>query len=99
MSRQFECSMGDKGVCSIPDPAVVVVGGRVRAAGAVEIETLLGGEHDSNLRIEQIQPAGDDELEALSVGGGLSGDRPAEEGIIATCTCGHLYIIRTGSQP
>lgn len=101
MPKQFDCSMNDNGVCSIPDPAAVILGGRLRAASAQAVEAMLAGrDEDLIVAVEGLEP-----VEPIHVGeleewvDGAADEKPTEDGVIASCTCGHIYIIRSGGQP
>lgn len=93
MAEEFDCMTGDDGICSIPDPAVVVVGGHVRAATSSEVDRLLASESMDDLNVEAVRAMGVEEVDAFGLRDRV--DEPTDDGVIATCTCGHIYIIRS----
>jgi hypothetical protein len=96
MGSQFDCPTGDHGVCSVPDLALVLVVGQARLATSDEVDSFLGHPDKADEgRVKLVERLSDRERDALA--GGLSpADRGGgpDHGVIATCTCSHVYILR-----
>jgi hypothetical protein len=80
----FRCPACDQGVCDVSRPAMMVSAGSLRPATERQSQTAAS-------RLRRLPGLGKDGLAQLLDPAGAPGKRPVE-GLLITCTCGHLFL-------